>query len=157
MALKGDRQIYADDITKTCPSVAERGVVLVHKTAGSGVNLGDRAGVADLLANPSGYKPAGMLYGDMVDVDLTRYKLNQHKDETKIGNRCRLITKGRLTTNKVTGSCNPGDVAYLTSNGVLTATMSSTGGLVATPKVGNFAASVDENGFVAVDINLPIA
>lgn len=157
MALKGDRSIIETDITLTCESVAERGVVLVHKSgaAGSGVAIGAKAGQADLVANPSGYKVAGLLINDVVDVDITRYHTNFHKDERLVGERATLLKKGRVTTNKVSGSPNPGDVAYLTTNGQLTPTLSATGGLVATPKVGTFAGAKDENGFAAVDINLP--
>lgn len=157
MALKGDRSILDDNITLTCESVAERGVTLVHKTAGSGVAIGATAGEADLVANPSGYKVAGMLYHDVVNIDETRYHRNFHKDETKVGERCRLITKGKLTTDKVTGTPTPGATAYLTTNGVLTPTLSTTGGLVATPKVGVFEGAKDENGFATVSLNLPIA
>lgn len=155
MALKGEHQIFQDDITYMCDVVAERGCTLVVKTAGSGVSIGDSAGVASLLSAPSGYKVAGILWGDVVDVDLTRYKLNQHKNQTKTGNRVRLIRKGIVTTDKVTGSPTDGDPAYLTANGVVTPTLSTTGGLVATPRVGTFRSSKDEASYAKVEINLP--
>lgn len=159
MALKPDRFILATDITKTCESVTERGVVLVHKPnfGGSGVALGDRAGKADLVTNPSGYKVAGLLLNDVIDIDVTRYRLCAHKDEKLVGERCTLLRKGRVVTNKVTGTPSEGATAYLTANGVLTPTLSATGGLVATPKVGAFAGAKDEDGYAAVDIDLPIA
>lgn len=157
MALKGERVVIETNITLTCPSVASRGVTLVHSTAGSGTALGDKAGTADLLANPSGYKVAGLLMNDVVNVDTTRYHLNFHKDERLINQRVTLLTKGRVTTDKVSGSPTAGSTAYLTTNGNLTPTVSATGGTVATPKVGVFAGGVDENGFATVDINLPIA
>lgn len=157
MGLKGDRVILETDITMTCDSVASRGVTLVIKTGGSGVNLGDTAGAADLVANPSGYKVAGLLLNDVVDVDTTRYHLNFHKDERLVGQRSTLLRKGRVTTDKVSGTPTAGATAYLTTNGNLTPTVSATGGVTATPKVGVFAGALDENGFAAVDINLPIA
>lgn len=157
MALKADRSIIETDITQTCPSVAERGVTLVYSTGGSGVALGASAGASDLVANPSGYKVAGLLLNDVVSVDETRYHRNFHKDETKTGERCTLLRKGRVTTNKVTGTPTAGATAYLTTNGVLTPTLSATGGLAATPKVGVFAGAKDESDYVTVDINLPIA
>ncbi len=156
MALKGDRDVKDDNITYTCPVAVERGTMLVVSTAGSGISLGASAGAATLVSNPSGYKVAGMLYGDVVDVDQTRYHLNFHKDETNIGNRVRVVTKGRMCTNKVTGTPTDGDTAYLTTSGVLTPTMSSGGGLVATPKVGTFKGSIDENGYATVDLNIPV-
>lgn len=155
MALKGDRVIIETDISLTCESVAERGVILCKHTDGSGAAIGDLAGKADLYASASGKKPAGLLMGDVVNVDLTRYKLNQHKDEVPVGNRVTLLRKGSVVTNKVTGTPAFGDKAYLTSNGVLTPTLSSTGGLVATPLIGEFKGGLDEAGYVKVDINLP--
>lgn len=156
MALKGDRVILQDDITWTCKSVAERGVVLVRDTSGSGIALGASAGIADLVANPSGKAVVGLLLNDVVDVDETRYHRNYHKDEMKKGERVRVVKKGRVTTNKVTGTPAYDDVAYLDSSGTLIPTAHATGGLVARPKVGKFASVKDENGFAAVDIDLPV-
>jgi hypothetical protein len=155
MALKGDRKIIETDITMTCESVAERGVTLVHKTSGSGIALGESAGQADLLS-PSGKIVAGMLLNDVVNIDTTRYHTNFHKDETLIGARCTLLRKGRLTTNKISGTPAVGDTAYLTTSGNLTPTVSATGGVAATPKVGQFRSIKDERGYVTVDINLPV-
>jgi hypothetical protein len=157
MALKGDRFILEWDVTKSCPVVAEEGVVLVQNTSGSGVAIGDTAGSATLAASASGTVPAGILVGNVVNVDVTRYHLNFQKNETLIGMKVSIVRKGRLTTNKVTGSPTVGSTAYLTANGVLTPTLSATGGLVATPKVGVFQGALDENGYATVDINLPIA
>lgn len=157
MALKGDRVIIETDITLTCESVAERGVVLCHKTSGSGVAIGSSAGQADLYASASGHTVAGILLNDVVDVDQTRYHLNFHKDEKVTGQKCTLLKKGRVTTNKISGTPTVDATAYLTSNGELTPTVSATGGTAATPKVGKFASIKDEAGYCAVDINLPIA
>lgn len=154
--LKADRVVIETDITLTCESAAEHGVVLCHKTAGSGTGMGDLAGKADLYSSPSGKKVAGLLMGDVVDVDLTRYHLNFHKDEVAVGGRVCLLRKGTVVTDQVTGTPTMGSPAYLTADGVLTPTVSATGGTVATPKVGEFKGGVDEAGFVRVDINLPI-
>lgn len=156
MALRGDRLVIETDITMTCPTATLRGVVLCFSTQGSGVALGDSAGVADLFANPSGHSPAGMLMNDMVNIDQTRFHKNFHKDEVQVGNRCTLLKKGRLTTDQVTGAPAAAGTAYLTANGQLTPTLSATGGLVATPRVGQFRGGVDESNFVTVDIDLPI-
>lgn len=156
MALKGDRVIVETDISMTCPTVAERGVGLVVKTSGSGITLGDTAAVADLVADPSGYKVAGVLLNDFVDIDQTKYHRNWHKDEMVIGERANILRKGRVTTNKVTGSPTAGSTAYLTANGVFTPTVSATGGTVATPKMGEFRGAKDESGYATIDINLPV-
>ncbi len=153
--LKGDRVILETDITLTCQSVAERGLILCAKTDGSGVAMGDLAGQADLYASASGHKVAGLLMCDVVNVDLTRYHLNFNKDEVPVGNRVWLLRKGTVVTDKVTGTPTRGATAYLGANGVLTPTLHATGGLVASPKVGEFKGGLDENNFVRVDINLP--
>lgn len=155
MALKGDRVIIETDITQTCASATNRGVVLCGVTSGSGVAVGSKAGGSDLLASPSGSRVTGLLLNDVVSVDQTRYHKNFQKDETLINERCTLLRKGRVTTDQISGTPAEGDKAYLTTNGQLTPTLSATGGLVATPKVGEFRSIKDENGFAAVDVNLP--
>lgn len=154
MALKPNRVELETDISMTCPSVAERGVTLVYSTAGSGVAQGDQAGVVDLLS-PSGKIPAGVLMNDVVSIDETVRHRNFYKDEMKTGERVRILKKGRVCTNKVTGTPTPGATAYLTTSGVLTPTVSSTGGLTATPRVGQFVGGLDADGYATVDINLP--
>ncbi len=155
MAMKGDRVVLEEDITLTCESAALRGVTLIHITSGSGVALGDTAGKADLAANPSGLRVAGLLMNDVVDIDQTRYHRNFHKDETIKSERCRLLRKGRVTISNVSGTPAVGDAAYLTTNGDLTPTRSATGGIVATPPVGEFKSIKDENGYACVELNLP--
>lgn len=156
MALKGDRNTIETDITLTCDTVAERGVILVHKTSGSGVALGTSAGVCELQAAPSGKVVAGLLINDVVSLDETRYHRNFHKDERLTGERVTLLRKGWVITDKVTGTPTVGATAYLTANGVVTPTVSATGGTAATPKVGQFASIKDENGFVKLEVNLPV-
>ncbi len=157
MALKGDRTIIETDITQTVASVASRGVVLCYATTGSGAALGDTAGGVDLYASASGKVVAGLLLNDVVNVDETRYHRNFHKLEQLITERSTLLRKGRVVTDQVANvTIVAGDTAYLTSNGQLTNAVSSTGGLVATPKVGKFASKRDQDGFAAVDVNLPI-
>lgn len=158
MALKGNRVLIETDITLTCNTVTQRGVTLSYTSNGSGVVLGDSAGTADPVANPSGYKPAGILLGDFVNIDLTRYHLNFQKDESQIGMRATVVRKGRLTTDQVINASSisgPGADAYLTSSGTLTPILHATGGLAATPKVGTFQGFADESGFVTVDVMLP--
>lgn len=157
MALKGPRVVLETDITFTCPTATLRGVVLCNKTGGSGVVLGDSAGVADLMASASGNTPVGLLMNDIVNVDLTRYHINFQKDEVPVNYRVTLLRKGRVTTDALVSGQSPtyGQTAYLSANGQVTPTVSSTGGVAATPKVGTFLGAKDENGFVTVDFNIP--
>ena len=135
MALKGSRLTIEEDITLTCPSVAERGNVLVYSTAGSGIVLGDSAGAVDLiLTSPSGKVPAGVLMNDVISIDETVTHRNYHKDVQKTGERVAIMKKGRVTTNRLTIGQTPaaGGTAYLDVSGALTATVHATGGVVAT-------------------------
>lgn len=156
MALKGDREIHRDSIRYTCESAASAGVMLMVKTSGSGVVLGDSASKADLIAVPSGYQPAGLLLHDVIasTFDDTKYHRNFHKNTVKAGERCTLLKVGLVVTDKLKSGDTPtdGDIAYVTANGEFTKTSL---GAVATPKVGTFRGKVDESGFVAVEVNLP--
>lgn len=157
MALKADRVVLETTMNYTCPTVAAAGFGLVVLTAGSGVALGDSAGVADLVADPSGKKFAGILMNDVESVDETRYHRNFHKDVQLTGERVTLLRKGRVTTNALVSGQSPtdGQTAYLSTDGKFTPTKSTTGGLVATPPVGEFKGLKDESGYVCIDINLP--
>lgn len=135
--------------------VGERGVTLCFDTSGSGEVLGDNHTYVDRLS-PSGKVPAGLLLVDIDGTtDLTRFDLNRYKEVQASGTPVPLLTKGYVVTNNVTGTPAAGNTAYLTTNGTLTPTVSATGGTVATPKVGQFQGGLDEDGYVAVQIELP--
>lgn len=155
MALKGPRHEIVTDISKTCSDVAERGLILVNNAAGSGVAEGDSAGSCKLSASSSGTKIHGMLLNDIVSVDETRFHRNFHKDEHVTGERCRVGRYGWWITNKYVGSPTDGAVAYLSSSGYLTPTLDPNGGLIATPKVGEFRGIPDANNYVKVEVALP--
>lgn len=156
MALRGDRLIIeADGHSHKLSDAAAKGSILCYSTAGSGAVLGDSKGTAALKADPSGFKVFGVLLNDFVDVDQTRYHLNDHKEEQDLGDMCNVLRKGWVYTDKVTGTPTEGAIAYLTTSGVVTPTLSSTGGLVATPKVGVFGGIKDEDGYVKLEVNLP--
>lgn len=152
MALRGDRQVNIVDVTKVFHGVSEPGVILCYGTAGSGANLGDQAGTVILAANPSGLKPAGLLMNNFVNVDTSKYHINFHKDEMVSGSPATLLKDGWVVTNNVTGSPAAGETAYLTTSGVVTPT---SGGLVATPIVGEFDGPKDELGYVRLTVKIP--
>lgn len=157
MAIKPDRLINETDISLVCSDVHEKGAILVYGTAASGIGIAT-PGVASLVSNPSGYKVAGLSLANFVNIDQTRYHRNFHKDEQVIGEKAPLLRKGYVVTNMIVaspGTINPGANAYVSTDGKLTATVSATGGEVATPKVGTWATSKDENGYAKVYIELP--
>lgn len=156
MALRGDRHIIETDITFVLDDVAEPGVGLCYETAGSGITLGDMSGGLQLAAAPSGLTFAGILLTNVVSLDETRYHRNWHKDEVTTGDKVTVLRKGWVVTNKISGSpTGKGDKAYLTTNGNFTPTVSSTGGVVATPYAGTFGSLKDEDGYAKISINLP--
>lgn len=157
MALRPQRDYVHGEISYTLNDVAAPGVVLVHSTQGSGIAQGDVAGVVTLSASPSGTTVAGVLMQNFVNINQTTTHRNFYKDEQVIGERCNLMTKGWVVTDKVTGTPALGNKAYLTANGVVTPTLSTTGGLVATPFVGRFGGAKDEDGYVKLEVNLPAA
>jgi Arc/MetJ family transcription regulator len=46
-----------------------------------------------MRALPSGKVPVGLLLNDMVNIDLTRQHLNQHKDEVQKGGKVTLLKR----------------------------------------------------------------
>lgn len=157
MALKGDRNVIETDISNVCNDVvAQQGLVLCYGNPGSGSAMVDvNQGTVTLAANPSGKVPAGLSLATFVNIDQTRQHRNFHKSEQVVGEKAPLVTRGWVVTDQVTGAPTVGATAYLTANGVLTPTVSATGGVAATPKVGIFKSVLDESGFAKVEVSLP--
>lgn len=153
MALKGPRSILETDITCTLDVVSARGFIAVYNTTGSGVALGDSASICTIITSASGYKPAGLLMNDVVNVDTTKYHINFQKDETLVNERVTLLKKGRITTDALTSGRAPsaGDKAYLGASGKFTDLWVND---VATPFVGKFASKKDQNAYISVDVNI---
>jgi len=151
MALKGDRYIETTEIAYFMDEVAERGGIVCSKTYGSGAALDQGSQLATYPANSSGQSPIGVLLCDMVNIDLTRYKLNQHRDEVQKGGKVSIMRKGWVRTNFGAGTITAGP-SYLTSSGYVT---SVNGGAAATPLVGKIDANPDEDGYFKHIVNLP--
>jgi hypothetical protein len=157
MALKSDRIEAYTDISYFCnDATADRGVIAVHSTGGSGIAMDDSlAVVTTVIANPSGTRPAGLLLNDVVSLDLTRQRVNWHRDEVQTGSKVTLLRQGQVTTNSVVSGVAPtiGQDAYYGVNGKLTNV--STGGATSSGvKVGRFLSVLDADGYIKVDINI---
>jgi len=88
MALKGDRKVESEEIGYFLDATAERGVVCAKaSTSGSGVALDQSVRAVQVAADPSGLKPIGVLMNDVVNLNLTRQKLNPYKDEVQKGGK----------------------------------------------------------------------
>ena len=155
MALKSDRYELQTDISFFYnEGVATRGCVVVHDTAGSGAAMDQ--GVNLVKKHTSGV-PVGILLNDVVNKDLTRTHLNQHKDEVQKGGKVTLLQKGFVVTNSLEGTDpNAGDPAYLAHSGNIATT--ALAGNPTNPDrliVGRFLSDVDEDGYAKVYIDLP--
>lgn len=154
MALKGDRQIDAVEISYFLNEVADRGVCVSISTAGSGVALENSKNVATVATSPSGQKPLGLLLNDFVSIDRTRYPLNWHKDQQASGDKASILTKGWAVTNKLLGTVTAGQKAYLAESGNLRGSATTPVNESLQPVVGTFRSDKDENGYAKVYIDL---
>ena len=101
MALKTDRSTLQTDISFFMNEAATRGGVACLSTGGSGAAMDQGEALVTYAALPSGKVPVGLLLNDMVDVDLLRQHVNQHKDEVQKGNKVTLLQKGYVVTNNL--------------------------------------------------------
>ena len=124
MALKADRHEAVTDISFFMNETAERGLIVVHSTAGSGSAMDDSNALVTIPTTASGTYPAGLLLNDMVNIDLTRQHLNQHQDEVQKGGKITLLKEGWVVTNKLEVNSKPtvGAPAYFASSGLLSTT-----------------------------------
>ena len=149
MALKSDRYELQTDISFFYnDGTATRGCAVVHdSTAGSGAAMDQ--GV-NLVKKATSGNPVGILLNDVVNKDLTRTHLNQHKDEVQKGGKVTVLRKGYVVTNAIDGSPVAGSGAYLSSSVAGNISM-----VVAGTKIGAFLSSKDEDGYCKVEVNLP--
>jgi hypothetical protein len=151
MALRPDRNELQTDLSFFMNEVAERGIVLVHESQGSGAAMDDSSaavsipGVGDLAKHP-----AGLLLNDVVDLDLTRQHINFAKDEMQKGGKCLLLRRGFVVTNMISGSITLGEKAYFGTDGKLTSATAYSGSTA----VGRWLSKKDADGYAKVDINI---
>jgi hypothetical protein len=152
MALKGDRQVDAYDISFFMNMTGERGGIVVHSTTGSGAAMDQGAAVVALpTGGAGGTTPAGLLLNDVVQYDLTRQHLNEFKDEVQVGSKVTLMRRGWVVTDRIVGGQTPvaGNTAWYDTNGFFRTSDPGSG-----TKVGRFLSGKDENGFAKVEINI---
>tara|TARA_R100000406_G_scaffold23660_2_gene15079 strand:+ start:3711 stop:4202 length:492 start_codon:yes stop_codon:yes gene_type:complete len=158
MALKADRYELQTDISFFYNNAAAtRGGVVVHdSTTASGAAMDQGVNLVKYKTAASTDVPVGILLNDVVNKDLTRTHLNQHKDEVQLGGKVTILRKGYVVTNNITGTPNVGDVAYACdqeagniSTGAPSAAASGALG------IGRFMTDKDEDGYAKVEVNLP--
>lgn len=158
MALKSDRSVLDTDISFFMNEAATRGGIASLSTGGSGAAMDQGEALVTYAAVPSGKVPVGLLLNDMVNIDLTRQHLNQHKDEVQKGGKVTLLRKGYVVTDNIQGSPSAGDPAYVAHSGNLAASDLSNDDSDAdgsTRIVGRFLSSKDQDGYAKVYIDLP--
>ena len=160
MALKSDRNELQTDISFFMNETATRGGVVSISTGGSGAAMDQGAALVTYTA-ASGKPPIGILLNDMVNLDLTRQHINQHKDEVQLGGKVTILRKGYVVTNKIESvTVAPGDVAYAAATdtgsagnitNVCPPSVVASGNLA----IGRFLSRIDEDGYAKVEVNLP--
>ena len=158
MALKTDRSVLDTDISFFMNEAATRGGIASVSTGGSGAAMDQGEALVTYAAVPSGKVPVGLLLNDMVNIDLTRQHLNQHKDEVQKGGKVTVLRKGYVVTDNIQGSPSAGDPAYVAHSGNLAASDLSNDDTDAdgsTRLVGRFLSSKDQDGYAKVYIDLP--
>jgi hypothetical protein len=157
MALKSDRFELQTDISFFCDTVLTRGdVVVMNDGTGSGAAMDQGVALVKAEAGDAGSVPAGILLNDVVNKDLTRTHLNQHKDEVQKGGKVTVLRKGYVVTNAIDSNVTPavGDVAYLSeleSGKISNVSANSYSNLV----IGRFLSAKDADGYAKVEVNLP--
>ena len=166
MALRPDRVEHLTDLSYFMNETAERGIVVIHDTGGSGAAMDDSSALvkapAGIGTTVSGTNPAGLLLNDVVNLDLTRQHINYAKDEVQKGSKVLLLRRGTVVTDQVSGTPTIGADAYITRLGSISATAEEStiavvGGGIAgevTPKVGKFLSTLDADGYAKVEINI---
>ena len=161
MALKADRHVETTDITFFYnENTATRGGVVLHdgNQLASGAAMDQGGNLCKYAAAATDDIPVGILLNDVVNKDLTRTHLNEHKDEVQQGGKVTVMTKGWVVTNNVeTGATpTPGALAYASNSeagaiGVTADDATGSGNLA----IGRWMSRVDGDGYAKLHVNLP--
>ena len=157
MSLKADRYELQTDISFFCDEVTTRGGVVHHAaTVGSGAAMDQGVNKVVTVSAPDNSDwPVGILLNDVVDKDLTRTHLNQHKDEVQKGGKVTILRKGYVVTDKIEGTPTVGQWELWSTagaiSGVSDATIESRENMV----IGKILSTKDADGYCKVEVNLP--
>ena len=151
MALRPDRNEHLTDLSFFMNETAERGIIVVHSTGGSGAAMDDsNAKVIAPATTVSGKNPSGLLLNDVVNLDLTRQHINFHKDEVQQGNKVLLLRRGTVVTDQISGTPTVGAKAYFVVGGTISASNQDS----VSTQVGRFLSVKDADGYAKVEINI---
>ena len=151
MDLRPDRNEVITDISFFLNETAERGLIVVANTQGSGAAMDDSSAAVKVPSAPGvAGKPVGLLLNDVVNLDLTRQHINYAKDEVQKGSKVALLRVGTVTTDQISGAVTMGDAAHFHNAGQLSSATTSNDSV----QVGRFLSTKDADGFAKVAINI---
>ena len=161
MALKADRYEESTDISFFYnEGTATRGGVVILADLGlaSGAALDQGENLVKYDTTVATSVPVGILLNDVVNKDLTRTHLNQHKDEVQKGGKVTVMTRGWVVTNNIEGTPVAGELAFaspFTAGAICNKTtfVAQSGELA----IGRFMSRADGDGYAKVYVNLPNA
>ena len=161
MALKADRHVETTDITFFYnEGTATRGGCAIYSPGQlpSGAAMDQGAQLAKYGTATDTSIPVGILLNDVVNKDLTRTHLNEHKDEVQKGGKVTIMTKGWVVTNNITGTPSPGALAYAASDvagNISTPADCSTAIGSGNRCIGRWMSYKDADGYAKLHVNLP--
>ena len=156
MALKADRHELDTDISFFYNAgTAERGGIVCLSTVGSGAAMDQAGAKVEYVLAAAGKIPVGVLLNDVVNLDLTRQHINWHKDEVQKGGKVSILKKGWVVTNLITGTPTAGGLACVDDDGTA-GNIELCSGTSNDVVVGRFMSTKDEDGYVKVEVNLPM-
>ena len=156
MALKADRYELQTDISFFMNETAEKGIVVHISTVGSGAAMDQGAAKVVKKATPSNSDvPFGILLNDVVNKDLTRTHLNQHKDEVQLGGKVTVLRKGYIVTDQISGTPAAGEWALASDNGTVSGIADAGIENRENLRIGKFLSTKDADGYCKVEVNLP--
>lgn len=153
MGLKPTRNNLKTDNSFFSNAVSTKGGIVSIVTVGSGQAMDQAGAVAAYDSTPSGAVPLGILLEDVVNEDLTDKSQNYAKTTVQLGGKLTYAYDGIVTTDMIDPAVTiaAGDTGYLGGSGLIT---NVNIGAVASPKVGKFLSTEDEDGYAKFKVEL---
>ena len=152
MALRPDRNEFLTDLSFFMNEVAERGILVVQSTQGSGAAMDQSEAAVKIgsVDDKATDMPVGLLLNDVVNLDLTRQHINYAKDEVQKGSKVLVLRRGFVVTDQISGAITMGEPAHWMGGGQLCAATANSQSV----QVGRWLSKKDADGFAKVEINI---
>lgn len=149
MALRPTRNEFLTDLSFFMNETAERGLLCVFDSQGSGAAM-DQSEASVKVASALSDKPVGLLLNDVVNLDLTRQHINYDKDEMQKGGKVLLLRHGFVVTDQISGSITMGERAHFVPGGSFCSYSASAHSV----HVGRWLSKKDSDGYAKLEINI---